>query len=170
MINVFQSELIKEDNKTFYDLTFEFINGFGILEYILFKNYYSEMLSIYAFDKYNSFCILSNYKLMEFPDCEEEAEKIIFINKNKLNLENINIEEVIKLRFIFSQSCKDYVSYKINNILLFSLIDTNTNSNSQENKIFLNQKQILVNKEEIIDMYISLLKEKNINNDFKLLI
>ena len=73
-------------SKNFYSIDIYPQNHkFENLDCITFKNYYTSAISIKLFNKEEeSVTILENYKLMEDPDFDDEAEKCHVIYKNQV--------------------------------------------------------------------------------------
>lgn len=139
-------------------------NLFNHIEYIILKNYYTYTISILVnFDlkwKY----ILTDYKLMEFADCEEEAEKVVVIPRSKLCLEDIPLDQVTKCRIYITQKTPSFKSFRIGDIQFITdflkdrfYLDRGKVAikNDDESRIVL-----LTNKNDVYNVYSNVLKGK----------
>jgi hypothetical protein len=110
------------NNKSFYyELKFtESNHATANLEYITFKNYYTSSITIMAKLEYNWKYILTDYKLMENSDCEEDAERVIMIHKSKLTLTGVDLSKLEKLRIFIMQPSLIFLNFKLYNFKLFT--------------------------------------------------
>ena len=91
------------------------------MEYFTFKNYYTASISIMAKVEFNWKFILSDFKIMENPDCEEESEKYVMIHKSKLNFSGLEIKKIEKMRiFLFQPHSNLFKKYRISNFKIFT--------------------------------------------------
>lgn len=111
-----------QQRKNQYEITFT-NTKFNSFKYIIFKNYYSESISMKAVDNEGQgYCILNDYKLMQFPDCEEESEKIIILQRNifNMNIDQLDkyIDNIVKIVITIYQSSIDIISFKITDLIM----------------------------------------------------
>jgi hypothetical protein len=155
-------------------------------DYILFKNFYASNISIVQFVNSKWKCILSDYKLMNDPDCDEDAERYFIINKKQLS-EPFNKDSTV-LRIYLNQDSNTiwkeftirnlkFVKEVINSTILENNTDTNNNDTNNElikyyltnSRYEINKLVILNDKEEMNQKYIEM-NNMNVNElTFKIL-
>ena len=105
---------------------------FKNFDYILIKNYYTHTINIVQFFNEKWKCVLGEFNLMPDPDCEEESESYVVINKKQL-LENGFSELAKCIRIYLSQESQCWNFFTLREIFFIkeSLnVNTYTNSNN----------------------------------------
>lgn len=152
-----------------YELKFN-QEALKMLHAIVFKNYYTTLLNVSMLVDGTWNPIISDYRLMEHSDCEEESEKFVVIFKSKMNLSTTNLEKVERLKFIMTQPSQVFTQFKVNQLTFYvqkanteldaicpmTCFKTNLTTNST----------LIISKDEVIDVYLEMLNdptELNIN-------
>lgn len=172
-----KSETIDEKFYYYIDITFEEesmpgqINlcEFPFFDYIIFKNYYTQILNIFIFHNEKWKSILSDYILMKDPDCDEDAEKFFIINKKQLSLDLNSTKPIQILRFYLSQESTIWNTFNISEISFVKDLSLNVEvredckiKRDNERLEFISndgsQINLITNKDEIDQKYIEFMK------------
>ncbi len=190
IIKTISSNLIEENVsnsvkiKNYY-YEFKVTDSLANLEFIVFKNYYSAFISIMLKIDTGWKYILNDFKVMEYADSEEDAEKIISIHISKLNINSIDLLKVEKFRiYLIQPNTHIFFKFSISNVQLYnkSIYDA---LNSQKENLknvdikkkylggdkFLIEKDIVLdlNNESIISTIVNLSKSKKVEENFKII-
>lgn len=190
LIKTISSNLIEENVsnsvkiKNYY-YEFKVSDSLANLEFLVFKNYYSAFISIMLKVDTGWKYILNDFKVMEYADSEEDAEKIISIHVSKLNINSIDLLKVEKFRiYLMQPNTHIFFKFSISNVQLYnkSIYDA---LNSQKDNLknvdikkkylggdkFLIEKDVVLdlNNESIISTIVNLSKSKKIEENFKII-
>ena len=123
---IFDKKSENIDGKFYYyiDITFDEENvpdtinlyEFPFFDYIIFKNFYTQILNIFIFHNEKWKSILSDLILMKDPEADEDAEKYFIINKKQLSLELKSNKPIKLLRFYLSQESSSWNTFHISDI------------------------------------------------------
>ncbi len=92
------------------------LREFPFFDYIIFKNFYTQILNIFIFHNEKWKSILSDLILMKDPDCDEDSEKIFIINRKQLCLNLKSPKPIQLIRFYLSQESTIWNTFHISNI------------------------------------------------------
>lgn len=169
----------------YYEL--KLLDSLQDLEFLIFKNYYTAYISIMIKIDSGWKFVLNDFKIMEYPDSEEDSEKIVVIHISKLNINNnnnnnmIDLSKVEKLRiYLMQPNTHIFMKFNISNIKIYNkLIYEKFNSNSKEmsknndfvkkylggDKYYVENNVILdLNNESIISNIVNIAKSKKIED------
>ncbi len=138
---------------------------FNDFDYIVLKNFYTHTINIVQFFNEKWKCILGDYKLMNDPECEEEAEKYFVIYKKQL--EDHGLSEDAKLvRIYLTQESSIWKDFNLEDIKFVSekkLNDMNDlfKYNMNNSRFEIGKYIILNDKEEINQKFIEIMKLNN---------
>lgn len=92
------------------------LREFPFFDYIIFKNFYTQILNIFIFHNEKWKSILSDLILMKDPDCDEDAEKYFIINRKQLCLDLKSPKPIQLIRFYLSQESTIWNTFHISDI------------------------------------------------------
>lgn len=174
---VYEKKSENIDDKFYYymDITFDEentpgiinLNEFPFFDYIIFKNYYTQILNIFIFHNEKWKSILSDLVLMKDPEADEDAEKYFIINKKQLSLDLKCAKPIQLLRFYLSQESSTWNTFHISDISFVK--DLQTSDIKEDCKIKKDQRiefistdgskiNLDIDRENIDQKYIELMK------------
>jgi hypothetical protein len=114
LISSLKSELLDDTQVHFIEVTpkDKFFQDF---DFIVIKNFYSHTVNIVQFANDKWKCVLAEFKLMNDPDCDEEAEKYFMI-RSKLMKDNGYSSQAEILRFYLTQDSELWNSFSLKEI------------------------------------------------------
>lgn len=157
-------------------------NNIYNLQCILLKNYYTALIDIDVLYNSNWNRILSNFKMMEDTQFEDDSERYVIISKDKFDFKfieeymiehNLNVfdkdllikeyNKIKQIKIILHQPCKDYKLFKLNDIVFFNNLCNTEYTNIYVNKqITMSDNTVMIiNENEIVDIYYEILKKYN---------
>jgi len=179
-LNEKKSETIDDKFYYFIDITFdeeivsEDINlrEFPFFDYIIFKNFYTQILNIFIFHNEKWKSVLSDLILMKDPDCDEDAEKYFIINRKQLCLDLKSPKPIQLIRFYLSQESTIWNTFHISEIsfikdyLITGDIKEDCKIKKEKDRLDFNSHDgshmnLLLNKDESEQRFLELMKGGN---------
>jgi len=132
---IFEKKSETIDDKFYYyiDITFEednmsqYVNlrEFPFFDYVIFKNFYTQILNIFIFHNEKWKSILSDLILMKEPDSDEDAERYFIINRKQLSLDLKSPKPIQLIRFYLSQESTVWNTFHISDITFIKEVQLN---------------------------------------------